>query len=88
MMSDGIHLDEVTMAAIISACAHLGALDLGREIHLYILQNGFDLDVYIGFTLIDMYAKCGSLDKSLSVFFKLLEKNLFCWNLAINELVA
>ena len=87
-MSDGIHPDEVTMAAFISACAHLGALDLGREIHLYILQNGFDLDVYIGSTLIDMYAKCGSLDKSLSVFFKLLEKILFCWNSAIDELVA
>ena len=37
MMSDGIHPDEVTMATIISACAHLGALDLEREIHLYIL---------------------------------------------------
>ena len=41
MTSNGIHPDEVTMATVISACAHLGALDLGKEIHLYILQNGF-----------------------------------------------
>ncbi|KAG6679366.1 hypothetical protein I3842_14G127200 [Carya illinoinensis] len=88
MTSNGISPDEVTMATIISACAHLGALDLGNEIYLYVLQNGFDLDVYIGSALIDMYAKCGSLDRSLLVFFKLWEKNLFCWNSVIEGLAV
>ncbi|GKV01864.1 hypothetical protein SLEP1_g14379 [Rubroshorea leprosula] len=78
--------DEVTMSTIISACAHIGALDIGREIHLYVVQNGFDLDVYIGSALVDMYSKCGSLDSSLLVFFKLREKNLFCWNSIIEGL--
>ncbi|PPS00196.1 hypothetical protein GOBAR_AA20460 [Gossypium barbadense] len=49
--------DEVTMASVISACAHLGALDTGKEIHDYLMLNFFDLDVYIGSALIDMYAK-------------------------------
>ncbi|EEF30017.1 basic helix-loop-helix-containing protein, putative [Ricinus communis] len=88
MIKTGICPDEVTMATVISACAHLGALDLGKEIHLYVMQNGFDLDVYIGSSLIDMYAKCGSLDRSLLVFFKLQEKNLFCWNSVIEGLAA
>ncbi|KAG6713532.1 hypothetical protein I3842_05G158100 [Carya illinoinensis] len=88
MISNGISPDEVTMATVISACAHLGALDLGNEIYLYVLQNGFDLDVYIGSALIDMYAKCGSLDRSLLVFFKLREKNLFCWNSVIEGLAV
>ncbi|XP_040994615.1 pentatricopeptide repeat-containing protein At1g06143 [Juglans microcarpa x Juglans regia] len=88
MTSNGISPDQVTMATVISACAHLGALDLGNEIYLYVLQNGFDLDVYIGSALIDMYAKCGSLDRSLLVFFKLREKNLFCWNSVIEGLAV
>lgn len=88
MIKNGISPDEVTMATVISACAHLGALDLGKEIHLYVMQNGFDLDVYIGSALIDMYAKCGSLNRSLLVFFKLREKNLFCWNAVIEGLAA
>lgn len=86
MKAIGISPDEVTMATVISACAHLGVLDLGKEIHLYVLQNGFNLDVYIGSALIDMYAKCGSLDRSLLVFFKLQEKNIFCWNSVIDGL--
>lgn len=88
MTKSGISPDGVTMATVISACAHLGALELGKEIHLYLLQNGFDLDVFIGSALIDMYAKCGNLDRSLLVFFKLQEKNLFCWNSAIEGLAV
>ncbi|XP_021898468.1 pentatricopeptide repeat-containing protein At1g06143 [Carica papaya] len=88
MMVNGISPDEVTMSTVISACAHLGALDLGKKIHLYVMQNGFELDVYIGSALVDMYAKCGSLDKSLLVFFKLSRRNLFCWNSIIEGLAA
>ncbi|CAI0388800.1 unnamed protein product [Linum tenue] len=80
--------DEVTLASVISACAHLGALDLGKEIHHYVMQNGFDLDVYVGSSLIDMYAKCGSLERSLLVFYKLRHKNLFCWNSIIEGLAV
>ncbi|KAF5934732.1 hypothetical protein HYC85_025861 [Camellia sinensis] len=88
MKSHGISPDEVTMATVISACAHIGALDLGKEIHLYVMQHEFDLDVYLGSALVDMYAKCGSLDRSLLVFFKLREKNLFCWNSIIEGLAV
>ncbi|XP_059625998.1 pentatricopeptide repeat-containing protein At1g06143 [Cornus florida] len=86
MKTNGVSPDEITIASVISACAHLGALDLGKQIHLYIMQNGFDIDVYIGSALIDMYAKCGSLERSLVVFFKLWERNLFCWNSIIEGL--
>ncbi|XP_052192602.1 pentatricopeptide repeat-containing protein At1g06143 [Diospyros lotus] len=86
MKNQDINPDEMTMATVISACAHIGALDLGKEIHLYVLQNGFALDSYLGSALIDMYAKCGSLDRSLVVFFKLQDKNLFCWNSVIDGL--
>lgn len=88
MRKNGIRPDEMTMTIVISTCAHLGALELGKEIHIYAMQNGFDLDVYIGSALIDMYAKCGSLDRSLVVFFKLQEKNLFCWNSVIEGLAV
>ncbi|GAB2244877.1 hypothetical protein Droror1_Dr00000370 [Drosera rotundifolia] len=86
MIDDGMCPDEVTVAAVVASCAHLGALDLGRQIHWCILQQGFCLDVYVGSSLIDMYAKSGSIEKALLVFLKLREKNLFCWNAIIEGL--
>ncbi|KAK6239090.1 hypothetical protein QUC31_004559 [Theobroma cacao] len=88
MRRNKVSPDEVTMASVISACAHLGALNTGKEIHHYVMQNGFYLDVYIGSALVDMYAKCGSLERSLLAFFKLREKNLFCWNSVIEGLAV
>lgn len=84
----GISPDEVTLATVISACAHIGALDMGREIHINTMWKGFELDVYTGSALIDMYAKCGSIERSLVVFYKLHEKNLFCWNSIIEGLAV
>ncbi|XP_072967122.1 pentatricopeptide repeat-containing protein At1g06143 [Typha angustifolia] len=88
MTEVGVSPDEVTMTTTISACAHLGALEVGRELHLFATLNGFTLDVYIGSALVDMYAKCGSIEKALLVFYKLVEKNLFCWNSIIEGLAA
>ncbi|XP_059318059.1 pentatricopeptide repeat-containing protein At1g06143 [Lycium ferocissimum] len=88
MKSEFITPDEVTMTSVISACAHLGALDKGKEMHFYVMEKGFDLGVHIGSALIDMYAKCGSLERSLLVFYKLREKNHFCWNSVIDGLAV
>ncbi|KAL9303468.1 hypothetical protein ACSQ67_020731 [Phaseolus vulgaris] len=88
MIDKGMIPDEVTMSTVISACAHLGALDLGKEVHLYLMLHEFDLDVYIGSSLIDMYAKCGSIDRALLVFYKLQNKNLYCWNSIIDGLAT
>lgn len=78
--------DEMTLSIVVSACAHLGSLEIAKETHQYILQNRFKIDVYIGSALIDMYAKCGSMERSLVVFYKLREKSLFCWNALIEGL--
>ncbi|MCL7046791.1 hypothetical protein MKW94_005964 [Papaver nudicaule] len=88
MKNAGFSPDEVTMATVVSACAHIGALELGKKIHCYLMNEGFSLDVYIGSALIDMYSKCGDLDRSLVIFFKLQEKNLFCWNSIIEGLAV
>lgn len=80
--------DEVAVASVLSACAHLGSLEFGKEVHLFAAEEGYCADVHIGSALIDMYAKCGCIEKSLLVFFKLPEKNLFCWNSMIEGLAA
>ncbi|XP_043692483.1 pentatricopeptide repeat-containing protein At2g02980, chloroplastic [Telopea speciosissima] len=58
----------VTMLSVLSSCAMLGALELGKWIHEYIRKNGFDEYVKVNTALIDMYAKCGSLEDAVSVF--------------------
>nr|XP_043638277.1 pentatricopeptide repeat-containing protein At3g62890-like [Erigeron canadensis] len=83
MQAERVKPTEITMVSLLSACAHLGALDMGEWIHDYINKNKLKIDVVLGNTLIDMYCKCGSISPALDVFHKLQVKNIYCWNSVI-----
>lgn len=60
--------DDVTLVGVLNSCANLGALELGKWVHVYIDRNQIKADSFIGNALVDMYAKCGSIDQALEVF--------------------
>ncbi|KAJ0987437.1 hypothetical protein J5N97_005793 [Dioscorea zingiberensis] len=80
--------DEVTMLSLLSACSDSGALDVGEKIHqsLVEIQSRNELSVVLGNALIDMYAKCGSINKALEVFSGMREKDVSTWNSIIGGL--
>eukprot|EP01018_Ginkgo_biloba_P018799 Gb_11545 [translate_table: standard] len=83
MQLQGIKSDSVTITSLLPACAHLLALQQGKRIHGYILRNGFESDVIVGTALIDMYAKCGSIDGARRVFDTMSTRNVFSWSAMI-----
>ncbi|KAL6971553.1 hypothetical protein U1Q18_031232, partial [Sarracenia purpurea var. burkii] len=80
----GIKPDQVTMLSVISACAHLGALDKAKLIHIYVDKHGFDESLSVNNALIDMYAKCGSLEGARRVFNTMHKKNVITWTSIIS----
>ncbi|KAJ7954868.1 Pentatricopeptide repeat-containing protein [Quillaja saponaria] len=80
----GIVPDQITMLSAISACAHLGALDQAKWIHIFVNKNGFGGALSVNNALIDMYAKCGSLDRARGVFENMPRKNVVSWSSIIN----
>ncbi|XP_071720792.1 pentatricopeptide repeat-containing protein At2g29760, chloroplastic-like [Rutidosis leptorrhynchoides] len=75
--------DEVTLVSSLSACAQVGALDTGKWIHVYIKKHKVKLSCHLVTSLIDMYSKCGDLDKALEVFDSCLNKDVFVWSAMI-----
>ncbi|KAH1075300.1 hypothetical protein J1N35_027628 [Gossypium stocksii] len=80
----GIRSDQVTMLSVISACANLGVLDKAKWMHVYADKNGFGGSLRINNALIDMYAKCGSLERAKNVFEKMTSRNVISWTSMIN----
>ncbi|XP_059075785.1 pentatricopeptide repeat-containing protein At5g27110 [Cryptomeria japonica] len=72
--------DSGTVTSVLPACSRLGALWEGRQVHGFILRNGFEDDVFVGSALVDMYAKCGSVDTARLVFDKMTKRNSVSWN--------
>ncbi|XP_010252255.1 PREDICTED: putative pentatricopeptide repeat-containing protein At3g28640 isoform X2 [Nelumbo nucifera] len=79
MFSD-VKPDEFCIATGLTACAHSGALQQGIWIHEYIKKrDAFTEDVFVGTALVDMYAKCGCIDKAVEAFRCMPKRNVFSW---------
>lgn len=78
--------EESGMVTALSACANTGALNLGMSIHGFLLRNISKLNVAVQTSLVDMYAKCGCLDKALEVFKKMETRNNLTYSAMISGL--
>ncbi|VVA14193.1 PREDICTED: pentatricopeptide [Prunus dulcis] len=65
MQYAGVVPSHVTMVNALAACANFGALEMGVWIHDFIRRCGWELDVILGTTLIDMYGKCGRIEEDI-----------------------
>lgn len=76
----------VTLVSVLPAISRLGALELGKWVHLYAEKKGIEIDDVLGSALVDMYSKCGSIEKALQVFERLPKKNAITWSAIIGGL--
>lgn len=88
MQHESIEPNPVTLVCCLKACSNIKAIEKGQVIHAEINRKGLlERNVFIGSTLIDMYVKCGSLEKAEEVFDKLHDRNEVCWNALITGYV-
>ncbi|XP_059067786.1 pentatricopeptide repeat-containing protein At1g11290, chloroplastic-like [Cryptomeria japonica] len=78
MQSVGVKATSATFASIVPACAKIGALEQGMEIHKKIIESEFPTEVAVS-TLIDMYAKCGNTQKACKLFDRMHKKDVASW---------
>ncbi|CAN6441178.1 unnamed protein product [Victoria cruziana] len=78
--------DSYTMVSLLSACANMGALDPGRVTHSFVIANFIETDVFLGTSLLDMYAKCGRIDEALLIFDSMRKKDVLAWTAIISGL--
>ncbi|XP_057958973.1 pentatricopeptide repeat-containing protein At5g66520-like [Malania oleifera] len=86
MQSEKMALDKFTAASMLSACTGLGALKQGEWIHRHIEKNRIELDSRLATMIIDMYCRCGCLEKAFEVFNGLPCKGVSSWNCMIGGL--
>nr|GMD41462.1 pentatricopeptide repeat-containing protein At1g08070, chloroplastic [Ipomoea batatas] len=87
MQRSRVEPNDVTFLSILPACAHLGALDLGKWIHAYIDRHQDDFkNASLWTSLVNMYAKCGNLEAAEQVFNGMETKTLASYNVMISGL--
>ncbi|EFJ07033.1 hypothetical protein SELMODRAFT_134446 [Selaginella moellendorffii] len=74
--------DKITLILAAKACASLGDLDRGREIHARAVELGLESDLLVANSLIGMYGKCYCVGDAKRLFDGLEAKNrdVISWN--------
>ncbi|XP_047330975.1 pentatricopeptide repeat-containing protein At2g34400-like [Impatiens glandulifera] len=85
-MENTIEKDETTVVSLLAASAALLNLNYGKQIHSFLLRKNINYDKFIETALIDMYSKCGNLEKALLIFKNSKSKDVYTWTTMIQGL--
>lgn len=80
MLHLGVRPDDRIFPSGTKACAVLSRCDIGRSLHCFALKTGFDVDVFVGSSVVDMYAKCGDIRDARKAFDGMPDRNVVSWS--------
>ncbi|KAL2897838.1 hypothetical protein RDABS01_039620 [Bienertia sinuspersici] len=81
-----VYADEFTMVSVVSACGDLSELELGKWAESYIEKKRIHKSVELCNSLINMFMKCGDVDKAVSVFRNMKERDVVSWTSVLSGL--
>ncbi|POO04069.1 Tetratricopeptide-like helical domain containing protein [Trema orientale] len=79
MLNEGFSPNEFTVCGVLKACGEEKELNFGGQLHCAIVKKMYKYDVFIGTSLVDMYAKCGEIIDSRNVFNRMRRRNTVTW---------
>ncbi|KAK3042267.1 hypothetical protein RJ639_001862 [Escallonia herrerae] len=88
MKRDGVLPDKYVFPKVIRACAQPYLLKVGIQIHKEAISYGWESNVHVCNSLIDMSSKCGDILSARRVFDIMVERDLLSWNTMISGYVC
>ncbi|XP_020518852.1 pentatricopeptide repeat-containing protein At4g16835, mitochondrial-like [Amborella trichopoda] len=83
MLGSSVRPDSFTLSSVVSACAGLACVEIGKAIHAQAMAIGFQSDLLVSSALLNMYAKCGEVGDSWVLFELMRVRNVVSWNAMI-----
>ncbi|KAJ6793351.1 pentatricopeptide repeat-containing protein [Iris pallida] len=84
-------VDGLAMVGVLQACAAAaaagGSVGLGRMVHSHVVRRGFEADLFVGNSVVDMYSKCRDVDSAVRAFGLMPGTNVVSWNSMLSGLV-
>lgn len=80
---DGLQPDGATFSSVFSACSQLRDLRYGLWVEKYMLSLGIEMDDHLCTALIDLYSKCGGMDRAFELFGGLRKRDVVSFSAMI-----
>ncbi|KAJ9543267.1 hypothetical protein OSB04_022974 [Centaurea solstitialis] len=80
----GIQVDAISLSSILGVCTTTSGIAInGKQFHGLTIRLGFERDLHLSNSLLDMYAKDGDMDGAERIFNNLPEITVVSWNVMI-----
>ncbi|CAB4287431.1 unnamed protein product [Prunus armeniaca] len=79
----GCPSDDFTFPFVIKACAALGAVKIGKQVHGVVFRAGFEQNLFIQTALTDFYARTGCMEMAHALIDRIPQPDLVPWNALI-----
>lgn len=84
MRREGPRPNEFALSTVLSVCASMALLEQGKQLHAHVISIGLDYTARIRSSLVNMYAKCGSIEDAKAVFDASITCDIVSWTAMIN----
>ncbi|KAL8459871.1 hypothetical protein ACS0TY_031687 [Phlomoides rotata] len=76
MLRSGTDANDFTFATVLNACMRAAAFEYGRQVHALVAKSPFEFHIYVGSSLLDLYAKAGKIHEARIIFDGLPERDV------------
>ncbi|KAL6583989.1 hypothetical protein OROMI_003278 [Orobanche minor] len=76
-----------TFSSVLTACALVKELRLGKTVHSHVIKVGAGADVFVGTAIVDLYAKSGAMCDAIKQFKLMPTRNVVSWTAIISGFV-
>ncbi|CAL1412066.1 unnamed protein product [Linum trigynum] len=87
MITEGVRPDSSTFTVALKACSTLPDLHVGKEIWRQAVDFGYQGDVFVASSVLNLLAKCGRLDEAKAVFDKMARRDVVSWTTMVTGIL-
>ncbi|BFG22019.1 hypothetical protein CerSpe_082930 [Prunus speciosa] len=83
MLLEAVGPDDITFNGLLRVCIDLNDVEIGRQLHCFVVKLGFGSNCFVGSALVDLYAKHGLVEDARCAFDFVLYRDLVLWNVMV-----
>ncbi|KAF8394710.1 hypothetical protein HHK36_020927 [Tetracentron sinense] len=83
MLQEEVELNPFSCSIAIRACASIESHSFGKQVHSTVIKHGFESNLPVSTSIVDMYCRCNSLSEASRFFHEMSQRDLITWNTLI-----
>ncbi|KAF7810195.1 pentatricopeptide repeat-containing protein [Senna tora] len=77
--SNSLRPDQYTLSTALTACANLGHVSFGNQLHSYAIQTGLKANPFVANSLLSLHAKAKDLNSVIRIFKEIKSPDVYSW---------